>query len=214
MIKRLLLITMLFVTACSNNNNNTDPDPDPRLTSSEGLLIAELGFDKEVFKILKQATNNEIHQFTGYDENNKPNKAEGIVSPTEHGVETLKILRKKLKGKDYIVFLESSQSIGIIKGRDQTKIIQIMGTEGPNYDVLNEDIIKFFKDWERKYNFNILYADDSAVNIELNELPTDFVLFANEIYKICPDTVDSGSGSIEGLIEEIKMTNGVAFWWD
>ncbi|MDQ0194590.1 DUF4253 domain-containing protein [Paenibacillus wynnii] len=200
---------MLLVTACSNNTNT-----DPKLTSNEEQLIAELGFDEDVFKILKLETNNEINQLTGYDVNYKPYKVEGVVSSTEQGKETLKILREKLKGKDYIAFLESSQSIGIIKGRDQTKIIKIMGTEGPNYDLLNEDIIKFFKEWEKKYNFNILYADDSAVHIELNKLPNDFVMFANEIYNFCPDTVDSGSGSIEGLIAEIKMTNGVVFWWD
>ncbi|MNB89895.1 hypothetical protein D3C75_369460 [compost metagenome] len=208
MIKHFLISLIFFVTACSSNSIHTG------LTTEEELLATELGYDLEVLQILKQATNNPIVQLTGYNEEQKTYKANGIASPTDKGAEILDLIRNELKGKDYFVFMESSQTVGIIKGKDQTKIIEIMGTEGPNYDIANEDVIDFFKDWRSKYDFNIVYADDSSVSVELNQLPKNLDLFANEIYDFCPDTVDSGSGSIEGLIEEIKLTNGVSFWWD
>lgn len=211
MIKHFLISLIIFVTACSSNSNNSIHTG---LTTEEELLAMELGYDLEVLQILKQATNNPIVQLTGYNEEHKTYKADGIASPTDKGVEILDLIRNELKGKDYFIFMESSQTVGIIKGQDQTKIIEIMGTEGPNYDISNKDVINFFKAWKGKYNFNIVYADDSSVSIELNQLPKNLDLFANEVYDFCPDTVDSGSESIEGLIEEIKLTNGVSFWWD
>lgn len=147
MIKHFLISLIFFVTACSSNSIHTG------LTTEEELLATELGYDLEVLQILKQATNNPIVQLTGYNEEQKTYKANGIASPTDKGVEILDLIRNE-------------------------------------------------------------YANDSSVSIELNQLPKNLDLFANEIYDFCPDTVDSGSGSIEGLIEEIKLTNGVSFWWD
>jgi len=38
--------------------------------------------------------------------------------------------------------------------------------------------------------------------------------FAKEMYKVCPDIVDQGTGSIEALAEEMKKTKRLFFWWD
>jgi hypothetical protein len=37
---------------------------------------------------------------------------------------------------------------------------------------------------------------------------------AEEIYSMCPDVVDQGTGTVEELAREMKESKLLYFWWD
>jgi hypothetical protein len=36
----------------------------------------------------------------------------------------------------------------------------------------------------------------------------------NEVYEFCPDVVDQGTDTVEGLESEIKKSGTIFLWWD
>jgi hypothetical protein len=107
-----------------------------------------------------------------------------------------------------------SDKIGILKGNDQYDVLRIMQTNGDDYDISNEDIIERLQEWEKRYPFAIIGAENDWVEIEFRAVPDDIRSFAQEVYDFCPDPVDQDAGSIEDLIKEIKATKRLLLWWD
>ncbi|MBT2682877.1 DUF4253 domain-containing protein [Bacillus sp. ISL-37] len=127
-------------------------------------------------------------------------------------------LREELKSIDYLVFICDSEreKISIIPGTDKFDILRIQQTNGNNYDISNERVISKLKEWYRRYPFIIIGADYDWVEANFEVFPEGKALkaFAKEIYKFCPDLVEQGSGSINGLIEEMEETRKLYLWWD
>nr|WP_286180780.1 DUF4253 domain-containing protein [Bacillus sp. ISL-37] len=117
-----------------------------------------------------------------------------------------------------MVFICDSEreKISIIPGTDKFDILRIQQTNGNNYDISNERVISKLKEWYRRYPFIIIGADYDWVEANFEVFPEGKALkaFAKEIYKFCPDLVEQGSGSINGLIEEMEETRKLYLWWD
>lgn len=127
-------------------------------------------------------------------------------------------LMKELEQVGYQAFLCDSErkKVAIIKGSDQFDILKVQQTNGDNYDIDNEEVIRKIKDWYNRYPFTIVGADFDWVEANFDVFPSNNELksFAKEIYKFCPDVVDQGAGSIEEFIEEMKETKKLYLWWD
>lgn len=104
--------------------------------------------------------------------------------------------------------------IAIIKTTDQYDILRVMATDGANYDIATDMIIKKFKTWEKSFTFRINGAELDWVSAEFITLPKDMLAFAREVYKFCPDVVEQGTGTVEALAEEMKKTKTLYMWWD
>jgi hypothetical protein len=92
---------------------------------------------------------------------------------------------------------------------DKFEIVRLVGTNGANYDVRNEDIIARLRDWDEKYDLTISTVEEDTVVIHLAILPDDLEAFAHEVYEFCPDTVDQNFGCYAELIEAAEMTGEV-----
>jgi hypothetical protein len=185
-------------------------------------LAKILKFDRNVLLLVKRESNEHIHRLIGFDEDGYQIYAPGISVPVpeDRSDSILNTLRKKLRPLQYMAFVVEMNSgmktdtIGILKGTDQYEIIRIMQTGGEEYDITNQDVIDQLKEWERLSSFAIVGADSDWVEIEFTSLPKDLKNFAEEVYDFCPDAVDQGPGSVDGLIRDIKRTNRLFLWWD
>lgn len=186
-------------------------------------LVIQTGFKEEVIKVIKRAANTDLRPFynkdlysegaakaIGLSFNTKEETAEGLLYK----------LQTELKPFGALAFITEREnkkaSIAIVIGNDQFDILKIQQTNGENYDISNFDVIVKLKEWHKRYSFSIIGADHDWVEADFIELPNskDLKSFAKEIYRFCPDIVDQGTGSLEGLIEELEESKKLFLWWD
>jgi hypothetical protein len=192
------------------------------LSASAEDLARTLNFDRRVLIMAKKVTTDRIGRLTGFDNEGYQIIAPGIVIsvPEDKTDHILALLRRELRPLKYLPFVAEMnaglkiEKIGIVKGMDQYEILRIMHTNGNEYDILNQDVIERLKEWEIHSPFDIIGADNDWVEIEFKTLPNDLKSFTEEVYDFCPDAVDQGPGSIEGLIKDIKSTKRLFLWWE
>jgi hypothetical protein len=203
--------------------------PTGSVTNTQVLLSPydeEIGrtikFDRQILVIVKEMTHDRIGRLVGFDENGYQIIAPGIVVsvPEDKAENIFAALRRKLQPLHYMAFVVEMNDaikvykIGVLKGTDEYDILRIMHTDGDDYDISNQDVIDWLKELEKKASFNIIGADSDWVEIEFTALPGDLKALAESVYDFCPDAVDQGSGSIDGLAKEIRQTNRLFLWWD
>ncbi|MBP6127765.1 DUF4253 domain-containing protein [Flavobacterium sp.] len=124
--------------------------------------------------------------------------------------------------KGYTIFLLENNfnidnqldNIGVLKTTDKYSILKQIGTNGINYDIDNDSLINIIKRFEKKYSLELIGASGDWCEFVINSEPKDWTKFAKEVYKVCPDVVDQGTGTIEALSNEMKNTKRLYLWWD
>lgn len=185
-------------------------------------LARTINFDRRVLLIVREESQDRISRLIGFDDDGYQIVAPGIAVsvPEDRSDRILESLRHKLRPLKYMPFVVEMNEglkidkIGVLKGTDQYAILRIMHTDGEDYEIANEDVIDRLMEWQKTSPFDIIGAGSDWVEIEFKTLPKDLNAFADEVYDFCPDTVDQGPASIEGLIKEIRRTNRLFLWWD
>jgi len=186
-------------------------------------VARQIGFDRQVLILVKtEAQGGHIKRLAGYDDKDYQIMANGIsIDIHEDKTEQILLsLRNQLRPLKYMVFVVDINTglklntIGVIKGTDQYDILRIMQTNGDEYEIFNADVITRLKEWEKISFFEIVGADNDWVELEFKALPKELKAFAEEVYDFCPDAVDQGAGSINGLMRELQSTRRLFLWWD
>ena len=129
---------------------------------------------------------------------------------------------KVVAGKNYLFLsnmdfdddYNSYYDIIIMDGVDPFKIIEQIGTNGVNYDVYNQDIIKKLKKYDAQVGFKFVVIDVARIHAYMNKLPDDLSKLTADIYEFCPDVIDQGYGSMEEMITDYKDNKYFWLWWD
>lgn len=215
--QKLIIISMgLFsLFGCGQKNN---------LTKVETELINKMNFNTDLLIELKELTKSDFKQLPGIDQETgdilDDKFHDGLYSETteEKAIEFVKMLKNKFRENGYLIFVfegdDGKKSVAIIKGTDDLDILRYRRTDGINYDLENEDVVKKISEWKSKYGLIVIGCSRDWLQIEFDNLPTDLDSFAKEVYEFCPDSVDQGVGTIDNLKESIKEMNGVWLWWD
>lgn len=217
MIQKLTIITMgLFsLFGCGQKNS---------LTKTETELLNKLTFKTELLTELKSLTKTELKQLPAIDQETgdvlDDQFYNGIFSETteEKAVEFVTKLKTKYRENGYLIFVfegeDDKKNVAVIKGTDDLEILHYRRTDGINYDLENEDVVKKISEWKSKYGLIVIGCSRDWLQIEFEKLPTDIDTFAQEVYEFCPDSVDQGVGTIDKLKEAIKEMTGLWLWWD
>ncbi len=194
------------------------------LTKVEIELLNNLTFNIELLTELKNLTKTELKQLPAIDQetgeviNNKFYNGIFTEITEEKAIEYVKKLKIKFREKGYLIFVfegeDDKKNIAVIKGIDDLDILRYRRTDGINFDLENEDVIKKISEWKSKYGLFVIGCSRDWLQVEFDKLPTDIDAFANEVYEFCPDSVDQGVGTIEKLKETIMEMNGLWLWWD
>jgi Domain of unknown function (DUF4253) len=186
----------------------------------------EMGFSKEALILIREVSDSGLHHLIIRDLYEEVKiRVEGISFTTFHeGVEDLILnLQPKLRPFGLLVFIveknfgrKNACKIGIIKGNHSFEIIDILQTNGENYDISNEDILAKLRTWDKQYTITLIGGNHDWLEIQFSILPSDreLVSLVKDIYEFCPDMVDEGSESFEELVKEIMETKSLYLWWD
>ena len=215
--KQIIIITIgiFSLFGCGQKNS---------LTQTETELLNKLTFKAELLTELKNLTKTELRQLPAIDQETgdvlNDNFFNGVFIETseENAVGFVKKLKNKFRENGYLIFVfegeDAKKNVAVIKGADDLDILRYRRTDGINYDLENEDIIKKISEWKTKYGLIVIGCSRDWLHVEFDKLPSDIDAFAKEVYEFCPDSVDQGVGTIAKLKEAIKEMNGVWLWWD
>ncbi|WP_017296120.1 DUF4253 domain-containing protein [Geminocystis herdmanii] len=80
------------------------------------------------------------------------------------------------------------------------ELIKQYQTNGINYDVTTEDIIKKLEDWHHRFGITISDVSYDQVTVSFQVLPDNLQEMAIEIYEFCPDIIDQGFGCMDDML--------------
>lgn len=109
---------------------------------------------------------------------------------------------------------EDLSTLAILKTRNKFKVLSQMGTAGYNYDIDNDSLIGIIKTFDQKYDLELTGASFDWCHFNVKNKNCDWKQFADELYAVCPDIVDQGTGTVEALADELEELNDFYMWWD
>lgn len=178
------------------------------LTPAELELARLIGFEEHVLLLAKGAVNRQMSQGWKWDSEGDQQPADGlsILAPKDEILAAIGDLQPTLLGSGYRAYLSraylsngafKSDEMVILRTTDQYEILRLRQTNGGNYDVSLADILFRLKDWEKKSEFEIVGATGDSITIQFFTLPRDLLAFAEEVYTLCPDSVEQGVGLMQ-----------------
>lgn len=108
----------------------------------------------------------------------------------------------------------SKDKIAIVPTADKYKILQETGTDGINYDISNDSLLKIIRRFDEKYELTLIGANFDWCEFTFAKEPMNWMEMAEECYAVCPGIVDQGTGSVQALAEELQRRKTLYFWWD
>lgn len=173
-----------------------------------------------VAALLREGTAPE--RLMGRDEEYEPVEAAGLSVEVrgDRSREVVARLRETL-GPEYHVFLSRQGLFGdrldrvaLLRGEERWLPVRVMGTNGANYDVWNDDVLRRLDEWDARFGLVLTGAGDDWLQADFRTPPPDMAAFAAEVYEFCPDVVDQGTETVEALEKEMTVHNTVYLWWD
>jgi ankyrin repeat protein len=102
-----------------------------------------------------------------------------------------------------------------IPSKDWADALRCAQTNGCNYDLMPDDIIRWLRRLEREQPFTITAVAHDVVEGRFEGPIADPKALAKRMYRFCPDLVDQGCGTVEALAKTLVGENPqLYFWWD
>ena len=225
--KKLLYIIFLVICSCnSNSQSNTN-----KQTELNGLKV-----DSEIVEAISKTTKksiekNSVIRYKASDSTNR------IFEPYDSLVPgarfkfvdektAYRIIDKHFddikKSKNYLFLTNldfddsynSYYDIVIAPVSNQLELIKFVGTEPVNYGLSNDDVIEWFRKKQTEFDFDIIVADLSRIETKLKSDPESYEKLGKEVYEFCPDVIDQGHSDMDKLVEYLKSSKHMWFWWD
>jgi hypothetical protein len=203
------------------------------LTTDEKNICDTLQIDTSIIKDLRQFNANKIEPFhyslskiitKGSEIEADPIYLKGLVfsETNSKSYDLVLLLKDKFKEKGYSIFLLENNfninnkldNIGVLKTTDKYTVLKQIATDAINYDITNDSLISIIKSFDRKYSLELIGTSGDWCEFIIHNEPKSWTQFAKEVYKVCPDVVDQGAGTLQALADEMKRTKRLYFWWD
>lgn len=217
----------------SNKETKSKIDKGISLATREIKLCDSLDIDTSIVKELREYTPNPIEAFhysLGKTYKNgkwieaDPMHLQGFVfdDSARRAYEIVFALKDKFRAKGYTIFLLENHFgidgqpdvLGVLKTGDEYTVLKQIGTDGINYNISNDSLIQIIEAFDEKYSLELIGASGDWCEFIINEPPKDWEQMAKDVYNICPDVVDQGTGSIRELGNEMRKTKRLYLWWD
>jgi Domain of unknown function (DUF4253) len=189
-------------------------------TPDSAALAREAGLPDHVLAaMLREGTS--PRRLEGMNDEGERYPAPGVVVtvPSGQGFDAVRRLRAGL-GAGYPVFVAElgfgirDEEVAVLRGDDPFLPVRVMGTNGANFDVMNDDVVERLQAWDARYGLVLTGAGHDWLQADFVTPPADMTAFAHEVYEFCPDVVDQGTETVEALAAEMAAGNFVYLWWD
>lgn len=212
--------------------NPAASSPASLLTAADRALCGQLGIDTTVVERIRSRNSKPIAAFPAtpggdmgierQDPAFQPLAGILVKETNTNAYDLVLQLKDELRDKGYTIFLSQNNfgfgnqldEIGVLKTTDQFAVLQHMQTNGANYGISTDSLVKIVQGFDSLYGLQLIGASFDWCEFEIKRKPADWLKFAKEVYAVCPDVVDQGTESVEALAEEQKRTNRLYFWWD
>ncbi len=175
--------------------------------------------------ILKKVTRLSVRPYSNVDfGREKYEGARSVIAKEPDVFQYLAKVRKKINNENLIAFVGTQMWLGnekhegfelvVCPGKSKIDALRIAQSNAINYDMETEDLVKWFEEKSKIYDFDIFIANTDTVVIDFLEMPNDVKKFAEEAYEFCPDIVDQNFNTLNAFVESIEATGMVSFWWD
>jgi hypothetical protein len=222
-------IALIFAIGCKSQT----VDEGYVLTPKEKKFCDTLQIDTTIIKDIREFNTNKIEPFhyslskiitKDSEIEADPIFLKGLVitETNQKSYNLVLSLKDKFKSKGYSIFLLENNfninskldNIGILKTTDKYSVLKQIATDGINYDITNDSLISIIKSFDKKYSLELIGASGDWCEFIIHNEPKNWTQFAKEVYKVCPDVVDQGTGTMQALADEMKRTKRLYFWWD
>ena len=217
MAKETIVVVISILLACAGCRGRQEP-----LSEKEAALAAATGIPAELLLEVKHAGKN-LRQLQGTDPNGNPLLAAGVTIDVKRtqAPRTVHRLQEKA-GVGYFAFISERNygiqgaldHVSLLKASDPYDRLRIMGTNGWNYDISPEVVIARLKKWDAEFGLVLSGVGFDWMEAQFRRQPANMLEYAKEVYAFCPDVVDQGTGTVEGLAADMKRTNTLFLWWD
>jgi len=203
------------------------------LTVREHQIFDSLKIDSTLIPEIRKYNDSEIEAFhyslsksfkNGKEIDDDPIYLRGIVFKEKYKRSDELVLRLStdFKKKGYSIFVlernfninNQPDNIGVLKTTDKYEVLRQIQTDGVNHNITNDSLLKIIKQFDNKYSLDLVGASGDWCEFVINKEPANWMIFAKEVYKVCPDVVDQGMGTVQALADEMKKTKRLYFWWD
>jgi hypothetical protein len=106
-----------------------------------------------------------------------------------------------------------SDALLVLPTTDDLEAVGAAGTDGVNWDLSHDQVVRWLRDLMRTHPFLITGAGIDFVEGRFLEPPPDARSLAKKMYRFCPDIVDQGTGTVAALAKELKR-GSLYLWWD
>ena len=89
---------------------------------------------------------------------------------------------------------------------DKYQPLRDANTNGANYDLDTEAVIKHLQGWDAQYGIELSDAKHDRVAVRFNRVPDDAAALAQDIYQFCPDVIDQNLGCAKEIVEMAEMS--------
>jgi ankyrin repeat protein len=126
--------------------------------------------------------------------------------------------RRDMKRRGYtLVWTDPLEKhrVAIFPTKEELDILQVMGTNGANYDLDTDDLVRFLRQLRREQPFEITAVAFDTVAGRFTKSIRDPKGLAKRLYAFCPDIIDQGVGTMSRLVSALKKKSAdFFFWWD
>jgi len=229
-----LLVPFVFLFTLLGCKGKSDDAYVPELTPTEKMLCDSIGVDESTAKLLKEhAKSNLSHLYyslgkayqkdgketidptsflKGVMVNTKNDQSEGVVDE----------LSAPLRAKGYSIFVvennfnlhEELDRVAIVKDTSIANIIKLIGTDGANYNIGNDSVVAIVKGFAQRYDIQLLGMSGDWLSLRLKGNVSNWNALAEDVFKIAPDVVEQGTGSVSELATELEKSKMIYLWWD
>lgn len=204
-----------------------------QLTADERKICDSTQFDAAIIQQIREYNSEKVEAFhyslgkfiVGDKEiESDPVYLKGIVfaEKNSRSYNLVFALKDSFRAKGYSIFLlennfgfkNNTDRIAVLKTTDKFSVLKQIATDGINYDITNDSLLTIIKNFDKKYDLELIGASGDWCEFIIHKEPADWKQFAKEVYAVCPDIVDQGTGTVEALTDEMKRTKRLYFWWD
>ena len=104
--------------------------------------------------------------------------------------------------------------IGVLPTAHKYDVLLAMQTNGQNFDLMPQDVIKWLRELDAEQPFIITSAGFDFLGGSFTTKIAKPAALAKRMYEFCPDIVDQGAGDVKALAAELKKSQTLFFWWD
>jgi hypothetical protein len=108
--------------------------------------------------------------------------------------------------------------VGLVPAAAGWEVPALLSWEGAaNYEITPAEHLCVLRWWEHRYGAELVALGFDTLELAVARPPRtahEVVRAAREMYAYCPDTVDQGWGTLEGLCRHMAAGRSWSFWWD